>query len=75
MTVLDISKARYSPSAFIAPPVYGLKELEGMRKEAQEWLDKVGKLIEQEKHSDNNNTTQLTSQIEESMSVPGTIIR
>jgi nucleotide-binding universal stress UspA family protein len=74
LTVLDISKVRYSPSAFIAPPVYGLKELEIMQKEAQEWLDKGGKLIKQEKHSNNNNTIQLTSQIEESMSVPGTII-
>lgn len=74
LTVLDISKVRYSPSTFIVPPVYGLKELEIMQKEAQEWLDKVDKLIKQEKHSNNNNTIQLTSQIEESMSVPGTII-
>jgi hypothetical protein len=41
-----------------------------MQQEAQKWLDKR---IEQEKDN-NNNTIQLTSQIEESMSVPGTII-
>jgi nucleotide-binding universal stress UspA family protein len=73
LTVLDISKARYSSSAFIAPPVHGLKELELMRKEAQEWLDKIGELIEQKKEN-NNNSIQLISQVEESMSVPGAII-
>jgi hypothetical protein len=41
-----------------------------MQQEAQKWLDKR---IEQEKDN-NNNTIQLTSQIEESMSVPDTII-
>lgn len=38
-----------------------------------QWFDHVGKLIEQEKE-DNNNIIQLTYQIEESMSIPGTII-
>jgi nucleotide-binding universal stress UspA family protein len=75
LTVLDISKVRYSSSALIAPPMHALKELEGMRKEAQEWLDKVGKLIEKRNDiSDNSNIIQLKSQIEESMSVAGTIV-
>ena len=73
LTVFDISKVRYSSSAFIAPPVHALEEIERMQKEAQQWFDHVGKLIEQEKE-DNNNIIQLTSQIEESMSVPDTII-
>ena len=34
LTVLDISKIRYSSSALIARPMHGLKELERMRKEA-----------------------------------------
>jgi nucleotide-binding universal stress UspA family protein len=53
--------------------MHGLKELERMRKEAQEWLDKVSKLAAQKKDNDNNNI-QFKSQIEESMSVPGTIV-
>lgn len=73
LTVFDISKVRYSSSAFIAPPMHALEEIERMQKEAQQWFDHVGKLIEQEKE-DNNNIIQLTSQIEESMSVPDTII-
>jgi nucleotide-binding universal stress UspA family protein len=73
LTVLDISKVRYSSSAFIAPPMHALEEIERMQKEAQQWFDHVGKLIDQEKE-DNSNIIQLTSQIEESMSVPDTII-
>jgi nucleotide-binding universal stress UspA family protein len=60
LTVLDISKVRYSSSAFIAPPMHALEEMERMQKEAQQWFDHVGKLIEQEKE-DNNNIIQLTS--------------
>lgn len=52
--------------------MHSLKELERKRKEAQECLDKVGKLILQKKDNDNN--IQFRSQIEESMSVAGTIV-
>jgi nucleotide-binding universal stress UspA family protein len=73
LTVLDISKVGYAASAFIASPMYGLEKLERNRKEAQEWLDKVGKLASQK--SNNNSDIQFKSQIEESMSVAGTIVR
>jgi nucleotide-binding universal stress UspA family protein len=73
LTVLDISKVRYSSSAIVAPPMHALNELERMREEAQQWLEKIGELIEQKK--DNNNISiQLTSLIEESMLIPGAII-
>jgi nucleotide-binding universal stress UspA family protein len=48
-----------------------MEELDSKRKEAQEWLDKVDKTILQE---DKNNNIQFKSQIEESMSVAGTIV-
>ena len=73
LTVLDITKITYAASAFIASPMYGLDKLERTRKEAQEWLDKVGKMTSQ-KSNDNNNDIQFKSQIEESMSVAGTIV-
>ena len=73
LAVLDISKVGYAASAFIASPMYGLDKLEKNRKEAQEWLDKVGKMTSQ-KSNDNNNDIQFKSQIEESMSVAGTIV-
>ena len=53
--------------------MHGLDELEQKRKEAQEWLEKVGKLISQ-RATDNDNSIQFKSQIEESKSVAGTII-
>jgi nucleotide-binding universal stress UspA family protein len=75
LTVLDISKITYAASAFIASPIYGLDKLERNRKEAQEWLDKVGKLASQKSNDDNNNNdVHFKSQIEESMSVAGTIV-
>jgi nucleotide-binding universal stress UspA family protein len=40
--------------------MHALEEMERMQKEAQQWFDHVGKLIEQEKE-DNNNIIQLTS--------------
>ena len=52
--------------------MHGLDELEQKRKEAQEWLDKVGKHTASQKA--NNNDIQFKSQIEESMSVAGTIV-
>jgi nucleotide-binding universal stress UspA family protein len=70
LAVLDISKIGYGASAFIASPMHGLDELERKRKEAQEWLDKVRKLTPQKA----NNNIQFKSQIEESMSVAGTIV-
>jgi nucleotide-binding universal stress UspA family protein len=73
LAVLDIAKIGYAASTFIASPMHGLEELERKRKEAQEWLDKVGKLISQ-KANDNNNNIQFKSQIEESMSIAGTIV-
>jgi nucleotide-binding universal stress UspA family protein len=72
LAVLDITKIGYAASAFIASPTHGLDELEQKRKEANEWLDKVGKLIASQKA--NNNNIQFKSQIEESMSVAGTIV-
>jgi nucleotide-binding universal stress UspA family protein len=73
LAVLDIAKIGYAASSFIASPMHGLEELERKRKEAQEWLDKVGKLTSQ-KANDNNNNIQFKSQIEESMSIAGTIV-
>jgi nucleotide-binding universal stress UspA family protein len=72
LTVLDITKIGYAASAFIAPPMHGLDELEQKRKEAQEWLDKVSNLAASQKTNDND--IQFKSQIEESMSVAGTIV-
>ena len=72
LTVLDITKIGYAASAFIASPMHGLDELEQKRKEAHEWLDKVGKLISSQKANDDD--IQFKSQIEESMSVSGTIV-
>ena len=75
LTVLDISKVGYAASAFIASPMYGLEKLERKRKEAHEWLDKAGKLTSQKSNDDNNNNdVQFKPQIEESMSVAGTIV-
>jgi nucleotide-binding universal stress UspA family protein len=70
LTVLDISKVGYAASAFIASPIYGLEKLERRRKEAHEWLDNVGKLASQKANYD----IQFKPQIEESMSVAGTIV-
>jgi nucleotide-binding universal stress UspA family protein len=53
LTVLDITKIGYAASAFIASPTHGLDELERKRKEAQEWLDKVAKLIASQNANDN----------------------
>jgi len=72
LTVFDISKITYAASAFIASPMYGSDKLERNRKEAQGWLDKVGKLTSEK--SNNNNDIQFKPQIEESMSVAGTIV-
>jgi nucleotide-binding universal stress UspA family protein len=74
LAVLDITKIGYAASAFIASPMHGLDELEHKRKEAQEWLDKVGGLTSLQKCNDDNNDIQFKSQIEESMSVAGTIV-
>jgi nucleotide-binding universal stress UspA family protein len=71
LTVLDIAKIGYAASAFIASPRHGLEELERKRKQAQEWLDQVGKMTSQKANDD----IQFKSQIEESMSVvAGTIV-
>jgi nucleotide-binding universal stress UspA family protein len=73
LTILDITKIGYAASAFIASPMHGLDELEQKRKEAQEWLDKVGKLTASHQKA-NDDDIQFKSQIEESMSVAGTIV-
>ena len=73
LTVLDITKIGYAASAFIASPMHGLDELEQKRREAQEWLDKVGKLASSHQKA-NDDDIQFKSQIEESMSVAGTIV-
>ena len=70
LTVLDISKVGYAASAFIASPMYGLEKLERKRKEAHEWLENVGKLGSRKANDD----VQFKPQIEESMSVAGTIV-
>ena len=70
LTVLDISKVGYAASAFIASPMYGLEILERKRKEAHEWVDKVGKLTSQKANDD----IRFKPQIEESMSPAGTIV-
>ena len=44
LAVLDITNIGYAASAFITSPLHSLDELERKRKEAHEWLDKVGKL-------------------------------
>jgi nucleotide-binding universal stress UspA family protein len=72
LTVLHISKIGYA-TAFIASPIHGLEELERKRKESQEWLDKVSKMTSQKATSDNN-SIQFASQIEQSMSVAGSIV-
>ena len=73
LTVLDVTKIGYAASAFIASPMHGLDELEQKRKEAQEWLDKVVKLTASHQKA-NDDDIQFKSQIEESMSVAGTIV-
>ena len=73
LTVLDITNIGYAASAFIASPVHGLDELGRKRKEAHEWLNKVGKLASSHQKA-NNDDIQFKSQIEESMSVAGTIV-
>jgi nucleotide-binding universal stress UspA family protein len=60
LAVHYITKIGYAASAFIASPTHGLDELEQKRKEANEWLDKVGKLIASQKA----NYIQFKSQIE-----------
>jgi nucleotide-binding universal stress UspA family protein len=70
LTVLDITKIGYATFAFIASPMHGLDELKQKREEAQGWLDKVGQLTSQKANDD----IQFKSQIEESMSVGGTIV-
>jgi nucleotide-binding universal stress UspA family protein len=72
LNVLDITKIGYAASAFIASPMHGLDELGQKRREAQEWLDKIAKLISSQKVNDND--IQFKSQIEESMSVAGAIV-
>jgi nucleotide-binding universal stress UspA family protein len=73
LTVLDITNIGYAASAFIASPMHGLDELERKRKEAHEWLDKIGKLTSSHQKA-NDDDIQFKSQIEESMSVAGTIV-
>ena len=73
LTVLDITKIGYAASAYIASPMHGLDELEQKRKEAHEWLDKVGKLASSYQKA-NDDYIQFKSQIEESMSVAGAIV-
>jgi hypothetical protein len=72
LTVLDISKITYTASAFIASPMYGSDKLERNRKEAQGWLNIVGKLTSEK--SNDNNDIQFKPQIEEPMSVAGTMV-
>jgi len=73
LTVLDITKIGYAASAFIASPMHGLDELEQKRREAQEWLDKVGKLASSHQKA-NDDDIKFKSQIEESMSIAGTVV-
>ena len=76
LTVLDIAKVGYTASSFIASPMDGLNELQRKRKQAQEWLDQIGKMTARKTTSTANNSDiiKFTSQIEESMSVAGSIV-
>ena len=76
LTVIDIGKVGYAASSFITSPMDGLNELQRKRKQAQEWLDQIGKMTAQKTTSTANNSDiiKFTSQIEESMSVAGSIV-
>jgi nucleotide-binding universal stress UspA family protein len=76
LIVLDIAKVGYAASSFITSPMDGLNELQRKRKQAQEWLDQIGKMTEQKTTSTANNSDiiKFTSEIEESMSVAGSIV-
>jgi nucleotide-binding universal stress UspA family protein len=69
LTVLDISKPKHLSSTFITAPTYGIRELEEEKKEAQQWLDKIANVV-----SEKGNNIEFKSQIENSMSVEGTIV-
>jgi len=49
VTVIELTKLNIS--TFIAAPTYGLEDLEKKRKQAQEWLSNIEKLIQ---HKDKN---------------------
>jgi nucleotide-binding universal stress UspA family protein len=74
LTVLDIAKVGYAASSFITSPMYGLNELQRKRKQAQEWLEQVSKMTAQKSTTADNSSIQFTSQIEESMSIAGSIV-
>ena len=75
LAVIDISKISYTSAVFMPLPLDVLKELERRRKEAQEWLDKVGQLASEVYDDYNsNNDPKFTTQIEKSISVEGTIV-
>ena len=74
LTVIDIGKVGYAASSFITSPMDGLNELQRKRKQAQEWLDQVSKMTTQKSTTADNSSIQFTSQIEESMSVAGSIV-
>ncbi len=63
LTVLDISTPRRVSASFITAPTYGLIELEEKRKEAEQSLDKVEKLVVKENNTNNNNKIQFKSEI------------
>ena len=68
--MIDVSRTIHDTSIFITVPIQPLSESEGKRKEAQQWLDNVGKLVSQR----DNNNIQFKSQIIESTSVINTIV-
>ena len=74
LTVLDIAKVGYAASSFITSPMDGLNELQRKRKQAQEWLEQVSKMTAQKSTTADNSSIQFTSQIEESMSIAGSIV-
>ena len=49
LTALDVSKPRSFLSSFIAPPTYGLKELEEERNQAKQWMYKLRQKAEDKK--------------------------
>jgi nucleotide-binding universal stress UspA family protein len=44
ITVIELAKLNLS--TFIAAPTYGLEDLEEKRKQAKQWINKIGKLVQ-----------------------------
>ena len=67
LCVIDVSRITPDSSIFVTSPIYPLVALEGLREQAQQWLDKIGKLAEPF-------NIHFKSEIDQSTSVAATII-